>query len=225
MVQKWVTTQGWLGSTPEGQRPQLRGLRAGGSLAVASSIPATQLSSPARLAKRVVTPHAPMTLGANHVSRRQKGGDPAASGDLRLGHAGRRASIPLPALTTLRSALGAVCRLEPRGARICLGNLRHICSDNGNASQGADNTSVRARGVLSVGILCGNSAFSQQISVISAETILWEEDNLQHVIWQLVMATNKVVLLYTIYATCAVSLIKSRAYIAKELLLTATQLP
>ena len=60
--------------------------------------------------------------------------------------------------------------------------------------------------------------------MISAETILWEEDNLQHVIWQLVMATSKVVLLYTIYATCAVSLIEFRAYIAKELLLTATQL-
>src|SRR5271166_2984657 len=59
MVQKRVTAQGWLGSTPEGQRPQIRGLRAGGSLAVASSIPATQLSSPARLAERVVTPHAP----------------------------------------------------------------------------------------------------------------------------------------------------------------------
>src|SRR5271166_2561572 len=69
MVQKRVTAQGWLGSTPVGQRPQIRGLRAGGSLAVASSIPATQLSSPARLAERVVTPHAPMTLGANHVSR------------------------------------------------------------------------------------------------------------------------------------------------------------
>ena len=69
MVQKRVTAQGWLGSTPEGQRPQIRGLRAGGSLAVASSIPANQLSSPARLAERVVTPHAPMTLGANHVSR------------------------------------------------------------------------------------------------------------------------------------------------------------
>jgi len=68
MVQKRVTAQGWLGSTPEGQRPQIR-VRAGGSLAVASSIPATQLSSPARLAERVVTPHAPMTLGANHVSR------------------------------------------------------------------------------------------------------------------------------------------------------------
>jgi len=63
MVQKRVTAQGWLGSTPVGQRPQIRGLRAGGSLAVASSIPATQLSSPARLAERVVTPHAPMTLG------------------------------------------------------------------------------------------------------------------------------------------------------------------
>jgi hypothetical protein len=56
MVQKRVTAQGWLGSTPEGQRPRIRGLRAGGSLAVASSIPATQLSSPARLAERVVTP-------------------------------------------------------------------------------------------------------------------------------------------------------------------------
>ena len=155
MVQKRVTAHGWLGSMPEGQRPQIRGLRAGGSLAVASSIPATQLSSPARLVERVVTPHAPMTLGANHVSRAQKGGDPAASGDLRLGHrapgrGGRRASIPLHALTTLLSALGAFCLFEPRVARICLGNLRYICSDDGNASQGADNTSVRAGGVLSV---------------------------------------------------------------------------
>ena len=56
MVQERVTAQGWLGSTPEGQRPQIRGLRAGGALAVASSIPATQLSSPARLVERVVTP-------------------------------------------------------------------------------------------------------------------------------------------------------------------------
>jgi len=39
------------------------------------------------------------------------------------------------------------------------------------------------------------------------------------------MATNKVVLLYTMYAIRAVSLIELRAYIAKELLLTATQLP
>ena len=30
MVQKRVPAQGWLGSTPEGQRPQIRGLRAGG---------------------------------------------------------------------------------------------------------------------------------------------------------------------------------------------------
>ena len=42
----------------------------------------------------------------------KNGGDPAASGDLRLGHrapgrGGRRASIPLHALTTLRSAPGA----------------------------------------------------------------------------------------------------------------------
>ena len=157
MVQKRVTAQGWLGLTPEGQRPQIQGLRAGGSLAVASSIPATQLSSPARLAERVVTPHALMTLGGQPRFPGQKGSDPAASGDLRLGHrapgrGGRRASIPLHALTTLLSALGAFCLWEPRGARICLGNLRYICSDNGNASQGADNTSVRARGVLSVEI-------------------------------------------------------------------------
>src|SRR5271166_576721 len=33
-----------------------------------------------------------------------------------------------------------------------LGNLRYICSDDGNASQGADNTSVRTGGVLSVRI-------------------------------------------------------------------------
>src|SRR5208282_4547221 len=87
----------------------------------------------------------------------KKGGDPAAAGDLRLGHrapgrGGRRASIPLHALTTLLSALGAFRLFEPRIARICPGNLRCICSDNGNASQGADNTSVRAGGVLSVGI-------------------------------------------------------------------------
>src|SRR5271166_2677294 len=155
MVQKRVTAQGWLGSTPEGQRPQIRGLRAGGSLAVASSIPATQLSSPARLAERVVTPHTPRPNdvgGPTTFPGRQKGGDPAASGDLRLGHAWRRASIPLHALTTFLSALGAFCLFEPRVARICLGNLRYMCSDNGNASQGADDTSVRARGVLSVGI-------------------------------------------------------------------------
>ncbi len=57
------------------------------------------------------------------------GGDPAAAGDLRLGHAWRRASIPLHVLTTLWSALGAFCLLEPRGARIWPGNLRNICSD------------------------------------------------------------------------------------------------
>ena len=38
------------------------------------------------------------------------------------------------------------------------------------------------------------------------------------------MTTNKVVPLYTIYATRAVNLIELGAYIAKELLLTATQL-
>ena len=144
MVQKRVTAQGWLGSTPEGQRPQIRGLRAGGSLAVASSIPATQLSSPARLAERVVTPHAPMTLGANHVSRAPERGDPAASGDLRLGHrapgrGGRRASIPPHALTTLPSALGAFCLWEFRVFSTNLNILRSICSDHGDpARRGSD---------------------------------------------------------------------------------------
>ena len=43
--------RGWLASTPEGRRPQIRGFHAGGSLAVASSTPATQLLSPAKLLK------------------------------------------------------------------------------------------------------------------------------------------------------------------------------
>ncbi len=38
-------SSGWLWSTPEGRRPQIRGLRAGGSLALASSTPATQPES------------------------------------------------------------------------------------------------------------------------------------------------------------------------------------
>jgi len=50
MVQTQVTAQGWRGSTPEGRRPQIRGWRAGGSLAVASSTPATPpLLSPAKI--------------------------------------------------------------------------------------------------------------------------------------------------------------------------------
>jgi len=49
MVQTQVTAQGWLGSTPEGRRPQIRGWRAGASLAVASSTPATPLLSPAKI--------------------------------------------------------------------------------------------------------------------------------------------------------------------------------
>ena len=147
MIQKRVTAQGWLGLTPEGQRPQIRGLRAGGSLAVASSIPATQLSSPARLAERVVTPHAPMTLGANHVSRRQKGGDPTAAGDLRLGHrapgrGGRRASIPLHGATTLLSALGAFCLWEFRVFSTNLNILRSICSGHGDPARCAAATAA-----------------------------------------------------------------------------------
>jgi len=51
LVQKQVTSHGWLGSTPGGRRPQVRGFRTGGSLAIASSTPATQLLSPGKLLK------------------------------------------------------------------------------------------------------------------------------------------------------------------------------
>ena len=154
MVQKRVTAQGWLGSTPEGQRPQIRGLRGGGSLAVASSIPATQLSSPARLAERVVTPHAPRPNdvgGPTTFPGRQKGGDPAAAGDLRLGHrapgrGGRRASIPLHALTTLRSALGAFCLWEFRVFSTNLNILRSICSGHGDPARRAAATTAAPDG-------------------------------------------------------------------------------
>ena len=43
--------RGWLGSTPEGRRPQIRGFRAAASLAVARSTPATQFLSPAKKLK------------------------------------------------------------------------------------------------------------------------------------------------------------------------------
>ena len=158
MVQKRVTAQGGVAgvdarrATPPDPRPPRWGLA--GCCQLDPSHPTIITCAVGRASRRAPRP---MTLGANHVSRCQKGGDPAASGDLRLGHrapgrGGRRASIPLHALTTRLSALGAVGLFEPRVARICLGNLRYICLDNGNASQGADNTSVRAWGVLSVGI-------------------------------------------------------------------------
>jgi len=51
MVQTEVTAQGWLGSTPGVRRPQIRGWLPGGSLAVASSTPATHLLSPAKTRK------------------------------------------------------------------------------------------------------------------------------------------------------------------------------
>ena len=45
---------------------------------------------------------------------RQNAGAPSASGNLRLGHARQRASIPLEALPTLLSSLGAFCLFELR---------------------------------------------------------------------------------------------------------------
>ncbi len=43
MVQTQVAAQGWLGSTPGGRRPQVRGWRVGGSPALAGSTPATPI--------------------------------------------------------------------------------------------------------------------------------------------------------------------------------------
>ena len=48
-VQKQVTPEGVAGLTAEGRCPQIRGFRAGGSLAVASSTPATQLLLPVKM--------------------------------------------------------------------------------------------------------------------------------------------------------------------------------
>ena len=79
-----------------------------------------------------------------------------ASMECRRDHAGRGdpADRVTPGLSmlTLRVSMAPAPVAGARRFGICLGNLRHICSDNGNASQGADNTSVRAEGVWSVGI-------------------------------------------------------------------------
>ena len=132
---------------PKGNAPRSEASALGAALAVASSIPATQLSSPARLAERVVTPHAPMTLGANHVSRRQKGHDPAAAGDLRLGHrapgrGGRRASIhssPRADNTSVRA--GGVLSVRIPRFSTNLNILRLICSVHGYPTQRVASTS------------------------------------------------------------------------------------
>ena len=78
-----------------------------------------------------LTPHAPMTLGGQPRFPGANGGDPAAAGDLRLGHAWRRASIPLHGrLTTLWSATGGVLSVgTPRCSDLGQSNLRNICSD------------------------------------------------------------------------------------------------
>ncbi len=76
---------------------------------------------------------------------RQKGGDPAASGDLRRGHrapgrGGRRALIPPHALSTLLSALWAFCLWEFRVFSTNLNILRFICSVNRYPAQRAGDT-------------------------------------------------------------------------------------
>src|SRR5208337_3670449 len=66
---------------------------------------------------------------------------PSVSGNLRLGHACRRASIPPKALPTLLSSLGAFCVFELRVFQTFLDNLRPICSGHGYPTQRAANTS------------------------------------------------------------------------------------
>src|SRR3954471_5307447 len=55
-------------------------------------------------------------------------------------------------------------------------------------------------------LLCVGASLSTIISAIPAENSLLREDNLQHGICELVTATNRVVLLYTIYAMRATNL-------------------
>ena len=94
--------------------------------------------------------HAPYPNGVGGPTTfpgRQNGGDPAASGDLRLGHrapgrGGRRASIPLHALTTLLSALGAFCLWEFRVFSTNLNILRSICSGHGDPARRAAATAA-----------------------------------------------------------------------------------
>ena len=50
--------------------------------------------------------------------------------------------------TTSLSPLEAFCLWERRVSRICLHNLRSICSDEGYLTQGPVTTSVLGRGVL-----------------------------------------------------------------------------
>ncbi len=72
---------------------------------------------------------------------REKGGAPSASRNLRLGHAWQRASIPLEALPTLLSSLGAFCQFELRVFQTFLDILRCICSGHGYPVRRAASTS------------------------------------------------------------------------------------
>ena len=109
MVQKRVPAKrgGW-GRRPKGNAPRSEAAALGGSLAAATRSQPPNSSSPARLAERVVPPHAPMTLGANHVSRASKGRDPALLVISGLATHGDGLRFLSRALTTPRSALGGV---------------------------------------------------------------------------------------------------------------------
>ncbi len=103
----------------------------------------------------------------------------SASVNLRLGHrapgrGGRRASIPLKARPTLLSSLGAFCLWEFRFFSTNLNILRFICSDHGYPAQRVANTSCPRSGRF----VCGNSAFSQQISTFYGSSVQTMETRL-----------------------------------------------
>ena len=86
------------------------------------------------------SPYQTTTPSTSHPNSSSALGDPAASGDLRLGHrapgrGGRRASIPLHALTILLSVLGAFCLWEFRVFSTNLNILRSIYSGHGDPAR------------------------------------------------------------------------------------------
>src|SRR5271157_2002143 len=104
--------------------------------------------------ERDLTPHAPrlIEIGCQPgFPGARDGAAPSASGNLRLGHAWRRASIPFQrAANTSSPRSDRFWLRELRISHTFLYNLRSICSDHGYPAQRAANTSVLARGVLSV---------------------------------------------------------------------------
>jgi hypothetical protein len=152
MVQERVTAQGWLGSTdarratPPDPRPPRWG-RAG-CCQLDPSHPTLVTCAVGREGRHAPRPNdvggQPRFPGAREWVAH------SASVNLRLGHrapgrGGRRASIPLHALTTLLSALGAFCLWEFRVFSTNLNILRSICSGHGDPARRAAATAAPRR--------------------------------------------------------------------------------